>query len=147
MARVALASNIGPSHLNHLMRCPLSTHCDQPQKPHCPDTGTTALSLAMTLTRYLIRSYLLLVSAFVVIGGAAKPTRTIEDWSGLLVVACLWPLLVLVLMVAPLASTTPPETRETFSSFRHSNLLLIYPMGAITLLIVIVSIGESFGVW
>jgi hypothetical protein len=101
----------------------------------------------MTLTHYLIRSYLLLVSAVVVIGIAAKPTRTIEGWSGLLVAACLWPLPALILMIAPLASSTPPESRQTFSSFRHSNLLLIYPTGVITLLIVIVSIGEYFGAW
>jgi hypothetical protein len=101
----------------------------------------------MTLTRYLIWSYLVLVSAFVVIGVAEKPVRTIDDWSGLLIVACFWPLLALILMVAPLASSTPPERRQTFSSFRRSNLLLIYPIGAITLLIVIVSIGEDLGVW
>ncbi len=93
----------------------------------------------MTISRYLLRSYLYIAAMLIVSGIASKPMRAASEYGGFLLMACLITLFPLT-FVAALANATPAERRLSFWSFRWSNYVMLYPLGIATLLLVVLAL-------
>jgi hypothetical protein len=82
----------------------------------------------MSIKKYLIRAYLVFVGLFFTAGIASEPSRVSSGYLELILVSMLFPIFSTLLLSA-LASSTPPERRKSFWSYRWANFVMLFPGG------------------
>ena len=104
--------------------------------------GWQLLRLTMSLRRYLLIFYAVLVAALLCIGLASKPRRTQDEYEALLAASVLVPIFTTI-FVAALASRTPAADRNTFWSYKWSNLVILFPLGLVVGMMLVISVAQG----
>jgi len=96
----------------------------------------------MSLRRYLLTFYALLVAALLCLGFASKPGRTQDEYEVLLSASFLVPIFTMI-FVAALASKTSAADRNTFWSYKWSNLVILLPLGVAVGMMLVISVAQG----
>lgn len=95
----------------------------------------------MSLRRYLLTFYAVLVAAVLCFGLASKPARTQAEYDALLGASFLVTIFTMI-FVAAFASRTPAADRNTFWSYKWSNLVILFPLGLAVGMMLVISVAQ-----